>query len=241
MMAITFVNSASATNNNGGNATITFGGTLADDCVIVAVTLGSSKSPTLSVASSSGGAFQKIVSEQRSSSANFAVFRQIVSSASLITQAVITGTGGSSDTTTGVAHVFRGVSSGTPEDTASTATTGNSSLPDSPSITPASDSNNLPFAAVTSVGLQIVSTLIGPVNYLNPLTVNANDNVDATTGQAWVTVQSTAVFNPATWTASASGIAWCSATTLLRPFVPTWGESPRLDHSDFRLYDILGY
>lgn len=219
-MAISFVNSTTGSAINGGNVTLTLPGAYKPgDVAYVAITLATTKATALSVASSSGGAYSQVVSTITSSNARFGVFRQVIPSTAGLTQAVITGTGGSTDATSGVVHIFRGVEISSPEDVAATSTTGFSSIPDSPSITVVSCS----AAILTSVGCQTVNTITAPTSFLDAATVLGNDTYDARTGQAWIINASTSAFNPGPWTNTVGTFAWCAATIALEPSL-TWGS-----------------
>lgn len=243
-MAIIFDGSATGTANNGGNATITIpsAARIAGECCIVAVTLGTSRAtPTLSVTTSSGAAYTTIVSRVDSSNAHFGVFRRLLASTGETT-ITVTGTGNSSDSTTGVLYTFEGVDQTTPEDATPTSTSGSGTSPDSPSITVES-----PYCAIISaVGAQLVATLTVPSSptgfiWQSSVSVNANDNWDSTTGLVWGINGSTSAFNPGAWTSSASA-SWASATIALRPATPTLLMWPELSMpSELARVEIVGY
>ena len=217
-MAISFVESTGNATINGGNVTITLPGSYtAGDVAYVAVTLGTSKATTLACRSSSGGPYSQIISTINSSFARFGVFRQVIPSSSGLTQAVVTGSGGSTDATAAVCHIFRGVDQSTPEDATPTSTTGNSSLPDSPSITVVSCS----CVIISAQGSQSVISFTAPSSFNNSQNAIGNDTRDASVSAAWILNASTAAFNPAAWTNTTGTAAWCSATIALRPAAGT--------------------
>lgn len=222
-MAISFIGSTGGSAINGGNVTLTLPGTYkAGDVAIVNITLGTSKATTMSVASSSGGAYDQIVSTITSSLVRFAVFAETIPSTGALTQAVITGTGGSTDATAAVVHIFRGcelssVASGQidGQDVAATSTTGATANPDSPSITVASCS----CVVITSVGFGIINALTAATSWLNATTAVGNDTNPANAAQAWITNVSTSALNPVQWTSTGVADTWCSATIALKPSI----------------------
>jgi len=215
-MAITFVGATSGGAINGGDATITLPGTYsAGDYSIVGVTLATSKAATLSVTSSSGDAYTQIVTTIDTSNTVFGVFRRLIVSTGE-TQITVTGTAGASDTTTGIVMIFDGVHPYTPEDVTPTSTNGASATPDSPSITVVSCSDVIITAVGFGTTLTAVNPPTPPSSFLNPTTANSTDTNSAKSGMAWITNATTAAFNPAAWTSTAS-VTWASATIALRP------------------------
>lgn len=214
-MAISFIGSTGGSAINGGNVTLTLPGTYSSgDVAVVTVTLGTSKATSLSVASSSGGAFSQIVTTTNSSFARFGVFRQVLASTTSV-QAVITGSGGSTDSTSGVVHIFRGVDNTTPEDATPTSTTGSGTSWDSPSITPVTSNDVI----LTCVGGQTILAITAPSSFSDATTASGNDTFDCRSGQAWITNATTSAFDPAAWTSTAT-VSWVAATVALRPFIP---------------------
>lgn len=219
MPIITFVGSTGGNAINGGNVTLTYRGQYSSNAyALVAVTLATSKASVLAVASSSGAAFTQVVTTIASSYARFGVFRRLLGS-SAETQCTITGTGGSTDATSCVIHLFRNVDITTPEDATATSTTGASSTPDSPSITVASCG----CAIISAIGISILASPTAPSSFLNLTMASGNDTRDATTSQAWITNLTTGAFNPAAWGSTLSN-QWCSATIALRPAAFIWDE-----------------
>lgn len=217
-MAISFVGSSEQGVGNGGNATINFSPVSVGDYVLLAATLGTTRTTGMAVTSSSGGAvYTTVLSTITSSFARFAMFRHIVASTGETT-VTITGTAGASDSLAAVAMVFSGVDPTTPEDATATSTTGSGTTPDSPSITVASCG----CAIISAFGAQVTdATVTQPTSFINPVVINNNDTIDATTGQAWLTYNSTAPFNPTSWTGLTSA-TWIAATVALRPFIPPY-------------------
>ncbi len=211
MTAIALVGSTGGGAINGGNVTLTYPAGSVGNCSIVTVTLGTSKASTLSVTSSSGAAsfYTQIVTTLQSSNVRFGVFRRIVQS-SAETSVIVTGTGGSTDATSGVMHVFSNVDRTTPEDVTATSTNGASTTPDSPSITVASCGD----AIMSAVGIGIVSAPTAPSSFLNSQVATGSDTNPITSAAAWITNASTAAFNPTTWTSTTA--TWTSATIALR-------------------------
>ncbi len=211
-MAISFLgSSAGAGNTNGGNATITLPTNLASDVVYVFATIGSSRTPTITATTSVGAeTFTSVMTQLDSSSVHFTVLRRVLTAPR--TQAIITGTGNSSDTTTGVAYVFRNANTLTPEDVTITSTNGSGTTPDSPSITVSSCGD----AIITCFGAGISDTTVTqPSSFLNTGNGDASDNWPSTTWASWITYNSTAAINPAAWAALTSA-TWISATVAVR-------------------------
>lgn len=212
MTDISFVNSTGGGAINGGNVTLTYpAGVGPGDCSIVTVTLGTSKTTTLSVTSSSGAAsfYSQIVTTIQSSFVRFGVFRRIIASSAELS-CIVTGSGGSTDATSAVIHVFENVDRTTPEDVTATSTNGGSTTPDSPSITVASCG----CAIISAVGIGIVSAPTAPSSFVNSQVATGSDTHPITSAAAWITNNSTAAFNPTTWTSTSA--TWASATIALR-------------------------
>lgn len=238
-MAISFVGSSIQAVGNGGNATIDFSPVAVGDYVLLAATLGTSRTTGMAVTSSSGASvYTTVVSTVTSSFARFAMFRHIVASTGETT-VTVTGTAGASDSLAAVAMVFRGVDPTTPEDVTATSTTGSGTTPDSPLITVASCG----CAIISAFGAQINDAAVTPPSsFLNATTINNNDTLDATTGQAWLTYSSTAPFDPTSWTNLISA-TWVSATVALRPFVPPFTYQDYIpQYPDFyTTTELVGY
>jgi len=238
-VAITFVGSSEQGVINGGNATISLPTLSASDYILLAVTLGTTRTTGGVVTSSSGASnYTIIVSTITSSFCRFAMYRRLATGNE--TQVNITGTAGTSDTLSTIAMVFNGVDPTTPEDVTATSTTGSGTTPDSPSITVASADCGI----VSAFGAQVSDTTVtAPTSFLNAQTINANDTIDATCGQAWITSTSTSAFNPTSWS-NLTSATWISATVAMRPFVPpyTWSMyTPLSEPVDIRSYEIVGY
>lgn len=234
-MAISFVGSTGGGSLNGGNVTMTIPGTYDEgDVVYIAATLGTSRTTSPTVRSSSGGTsstlFTEVITAANSSYCRFSVFRLKITSTAAQTQAVVIGTANSTDATAGVCLVFRGVENASPEDVTATSTTGSGANADSPSITVASCSD----AIISAIGIQFVSVPTAPSSFLNSVVANANDTIDATAGMAWITNVSTAAFNPTAWTSTAA--SWCSATIAVRPAnITGWSATPGMTATNSRI------
>lgn len=245
-MAISLVGSTGGAGAaNGGTLTQTIPVTvLSGDMVVVAACLGSSLTGAFTVSSSSGGAFtQALSSVFQSSSIRLGVFYQR-SSGQALTQVVTSGTGASSDTTSAVIMVFRGVSTSV-NPTAQTSN-GSGTTPDSPSITPAGGSSAgvLPYAAITTFAAMIQdATVTQPSSWALTGNSNATDNWPSTVCAAWLTYNSTAALDPAAWSGLTTA-TWVSASILLTPtFVPGAGVETAFpaDHLLFPPYQTIGY
>ncbi len=238
-MAISFVGSVANSTINGTNLTLTLPSNQANDCVIVAYSV--PRSITMGVTSSSTTtAYTQIVTTLVSGTLRYSVWRRIVPTSE--TQAICTGTGNAQDASAGVAFVFRGVSTSTPEDATATSTTGLSSQADSPSITVVSCSD----AILTMMGLLANTAATAPSSFLNATSTGATDTQSCFAAGAWITNATTAALNPLPWTGF-TAVSWGSATVALMastvaPFVwfaPT--ADPANIKTMFRLGSILGY
>lgn len=210
-MAISFLGSSTGAGaTNGNNATITLPTNQIGDVAYVFATIGSSRTPTLTVSTSVGAeTFTSVLNQIDSSDVHFGVFRRILTAPR--TQAIITGTGNSSDTTTGVAYVFRNVNMLTPEDVPPTSATGSGTTPDSPSITVQVSGD----AIITCFAGGVSDTAVtAPSSFLNVGNGNASDNQPSTTWAAWITYNSSAPIDPAAWSGLTSA-TWIAATVAV--------------------------
>lgn len=241
MGAPLIIESTTGSANNGGNATLTLG-VLRDDYIVVTATRGTSRTGAMTVASSSGGTYTNLLGTTlQSSSCQFSVWGHLVTGSEAPSiQAVISGTGNSSDSCCAVASVWRFVRSSNPFDGAIASTTGNSSLPDSPAATLIDP--DLDEVVITAIGQQATGvTLTPPSTYTSLGTVSVNDNWDSAGGQAYIILTSTAAtVDPATWTSTLSA-GWASATIVLASFDPMphayFLENPVF----YRTTEIIGY
>lgn len=241
-MAITVVGSTTGSANNGGNVTLTFTGIASSDYIIVSATRGTSRTAAMTVTSSSGGSYTNLLGGTiTSSGCQFSVWGQLVSSAGTPTQAIIAGTAASSDSCCAVGSFWRGVRSSAPADATATSTTGNSSTPDSPSITVVN--TDLGDVIITAIGQQATGvTLTPPASFASLGTISVNDNWDAAGGQAWITYASTAAINPALWTSTLSA-GWGAATIALAviPVSFTWQDYQHSFPDFYRTTELVGY
>ncbi len=211
MSAISLAGSTGGSALNGGTVTLTYPAAARanGNVAVCVVTLGTAAATALAVASSSGAAYTQIVTTVQSSNVRFGVFRRILQSTAE-TQAVITGTGGSTDTTSGVIMIYSAVDRTTPEDVTATSTNGSGTSPNSPSITVASSGD----AIITAIGIGLVSVPTAPSSYANTTIASGADTRPATSAAAWITNASTAAIDPAAWASTTA--TWISATIALR-------------------------
>ena len=153
---------------------------------------------------------------------NFSVSWKIMGS-SPDTTVSCNGSGSASNGSVCVVHAWRGVDQGTPMDTAVTsASGGNASNPDSPSITPVTSG-----AIVISAGLgtmaAVDNAVTAPTGYSNQADISVDPSSAATVGiasKAWTS----GAEDPAAWTnfTTTTSDSWGAATVALRPaFAPT--------------------
>ncbi len=242
-MAITLVAGSSTQENsatNGGSVTITLSTqVLAGDYIVVAVGIGSSRTPSLGVTSSSTStAYTLLGSRVKSSSIQLSVFGRLLPSAEV--SAICTGTGNSSDALSAVAMSFRGVDSATQLDNTPTTSSGTGTTPTSPAITLATSD-----AAIVSIVSAMISdtAVTAPSSFLNQIDRNASDNWAATTGMAWITSDSTSSYTPTGWSNFTSA-TWVSATVALRETQVaafTWSMLTPLSEPDLGRIEIVGY
>jgi hypothetical protein len=227
-MAITFIGSTTGASAAGANVTLTLPGTyVSGDVAIVAVTLGTSKTTTLAVASSSGGAgtYTQIVSTITSSNTRFGVFGVTIQSAAALTQAVVTGTGGSTDATVAVVHIFRGceVSTGggfnAGQDVTAVSTTGSAATLTTANVTVVSCSD----AIVNAGALGLNNVLTAASSYLQTAQTGAAATHPIRLAQAYVIYASTVGnTNMGSWTSTGSAAGFCTAVVPLKPSI-TYG------------------
>ncbi len=130
-----------------------------------------------------------------------------------------------------IAHVWRGVDTSNPIDqTTTTASSANSAIPDSPSITPVTNGAVILTCGISTGDSNPTSTsgrtLEPPVGYIN-------EKVQVGTGSTMSAIAVVAsrfspasAINPGPWEnvgESTSSDSWCAATVALRPAVDTGG------------------
>jgi hypothetical protein len=222
-MAISFIGSANAEADNGGDATITLPSALEDDLVIVAYENTTRGGADLDLAMITSG-YTEVADlfSNDSLEAQLGVFYKVMG-ASPDTTAQVDGLGGLDVAVAAVAMVFRGVDTTTPMDVAATPATGlNTHTPDPPSI----DWSTANAWTVIVGGCGHASstrTLTFPTGY----TTNAEQksNLDATNNN--VSTIGIGYNNgpsdpedPGTFTVSGlddAGFSWAAVTMALRP------------------------
>lgn len=217
-MAIAFEGSVSGSATNGGTVTLTIpsSAAVANNTVIVVHTINSTRtftSTTWTVTSSTGINYTEIQTPVGQTGwIKFNVGRRIMTSTGEVTLTVL-GSGQLTDTTAGLALIFSGVSTSTPEDTTPTSTIGLTANPDSPSITTVTA--NAGVVIYGSIGNSTILT--APTSFLNLVRTNVNDTNPVAAAMAWITIASTGAFNPAAFTGGLTSTGWVSGTLALRP------------------------
>jgi len=222
-MTAQFISTTSGSAINGGSVTLTFAAALPGDVMVVAYATTTLK--TMAVTSSSGtGLYTTLLTTGNGTGSvlSFGVHRWVQPSPVSL-QALCSGTGTATDATAAVGIQFRFVSTGTPEDATLTSTNGTSTTPDSPSITPAT----IDDAVLTLFGMFNNTQGTAPSSFKNSIQASTTDTRSCGCGLAWITLPSTAAFNPASWTGFTSG-TWCSATVALRSAY-TWLMTDKFD------------
>lgn len=216
-MAVLWFDGAQNGAINGGSVTLTFtSSALPNDLVLAFVTIGTSRSPTMGVASSDGAAMTLSLSSiQNSSNVQFGIFHRIIPAGATQAQIIASGTGGSTDSITCVGYILRN-SSTAPYDATVTSTTGSGTTPDSPSITPSGNSQGMPLIAITAFGAGVNDVTVTPPSSWSAANIfGATDTHPSTTGVSQITYNSSAALNPASWS-NLTSATWIAATLLVK-------------------------
>lgn len=212
-MAISIIGAVNATAVDGGNATIDISSLSpqTDDLVVIA-------SGTAMRSGNEGRIGNALSYTQDSNLASGqrlrTAYKKYVSSETSIT---VEGSGNAYDALVAVAIVLRGQDTTTPIDVTSTATGGNSTNPDCPSITPSSND-----CCILAIANSVVSdtSVTAPTNYTKPTngSINAVDTNSYTLAIAYRLLSggAGAAENPANFTAWSTGV-WQSITMAIRP------------------------
>lgn len=148
--------------------------------------------------------------------ANFSVNWKVMG-ASPDTTVSCNGSGLATDGAVCAAQVWRGVDQSTPMDTAATTATGNnSSVPDGPSIIPAS-TGAVVIATGLGTGTSVDTSVTAPVGYTNQVDTTVDPGNAAIVGMASKAWTSGAE-NPAVWTTwtTSTGDSWGAVTLAIR-------------------------
>lgn len=140
------------------------------------------------------------------------VFRKVMG-ASPDSSIVLDGSGIGSDSGVGLAYALRGVDPVTPEDTSPTTATGDSTNPNSPSVTTVT--NNawvISFAGSRAND----SAFTAPSGYSNQVDRLATDSNNISAGAATKEISTAAAENPAEWTNWSTG-RWAAWSIAVRP------------------------
>jgi len=225
-MAISFVGSTNTTVADQVTFNFALPTCLENDIVVVVV--GSSSvadDPTIGV-TTSGYTEETELYSNDSMDSNFSVSWKRMG-ATPDTSVDCEGTGGTSLGTTAIAYVLRGVDTTTAIDvTTTTATGGNSSIPNCPSITPTTEGA---WVVACGVGAEGDSSITAPTGYTNHHAQTNNvpyDHTVAVCSKAW---SGSGAEDPAPWTDWTTGTSysWCAATLAFRPvalLTPPSGE-----------------
>lgn len=213
-MAITFVGSATGSAADAADFDITLPTCQEDDIVIITVSLGSQTDNTLGVSTSG---YVELVELHQSDfyHANLSVSWKRMGA---IPDTIVTcvNNGGALNAVTGIAYVLRGVDTTTAFDvTSTTATGGNSAIPDPPSITPVTNGALIIICGGSPIDDGAVTV---PTGYSNHAVVSQVDTVSANVAmasKAWAG----GADNPAAWTdwSTSTNHSWAAVTMALRP------------------------
>lgn len=120
----------------------------------------------------------------------------------------------------GVAHVWRGADQTSPMDVTPTTATGtNSSIPNSPAITPITTGAIL-IATGLGTSTAVDNSVTAPAGYTNQVDISIDPGSAATIGiasKAWVS----GAEDPAAWTAWTTNTqdSWCAVSLAIRPYI----------------------
>lgn len=129
------------------------------------------------------------------------------------TSVVVTGSGSGTNSTAGIAFVYRGVDPGS---LLATSATGSSTNPDPPSITTVTPN----AVVVACMATQVLDTAVTcPSGYAHQFDVAGDDNNDITIGMSDISVASPSTENPAAWT-NVSTAGWRAVTIRIHEAKP---------------------
>lgn len=211
-MAITFVGGSTQSAINGGTATITLPGSLAQDDVVYVwgITCDGAGG------TSSSGWTQLGADVTNGAQITGECWRKIMG-ASPDADFALLGTGGSSDSSSVVAMAFRGVDTTTPEDGVSrTTATGSSTNPNPPSITP----NTTGAAVLTFAGPARLNDTTGtaaPTGYGDFTQVGVTDSRSSSAYGAWKGGMTSGVPEDPDAFTGVSSAAWVAMSIVLKP------------------------
>jgi len=215
-MAITVVGTPQTGNAvNGGNVTLTFSTTPAENDVIVV--FGGAPSFVSPNPAAPGSGYTQIALYATSSLFFGAWYKRM--GASPDSNVLCYGSADTLEATAYGCYVLRGVDTTTFNDaTATTAGLTNSTNPDAPSITTVT--NNALIIAVA--GSKVLDTTPGTVSgYSNQINIAGNDNTDITVAGATFEKITAGAENPAAWSSWVSG-NWYAITIAVRPAGTGW-------------------
>lgn len=211
-MAITFIGSATASAINGANVNITLpAGTAQNDVVIVLQ--GCAGVPQSNPGATDG--YTLIANTSPSARANKWVGWKVMG-ASPDATVTLSGTAGASEAVAGLVLVYRGVDTTTPMDVAATESSGNSTNPDCPSITPTSNDCAILALANSEINDATPGTVAG---YSTPVVIAsaAETRPQGSAGCYLIKTGGAGVAeDPAAYSSWTTG-NWNSTTVALRP------------------------
>lgn len=238
-MAISFIGSTSGSNINAGSITLTLPGSMAtNDLILIAYGVGDDDFTQPTLAMTTAG-YTELTSSTLSADGgtggdgNLAVFYKFHNGSD--TQAITTASGTGSDSSTAAAlMVFRGVAtvaqSGPLEIAIQTATATSGGDPNPPQVSGFTESTSWVVIA-SALGNAANLTLTAPAGYTtNAVNVRGNDTFDVSVGLAYRSSGISDPENPAVFTDSGAGVAWCAATMVLK-------EAPAVTTA---LKDVIG-
>lgn len=215
-MAINFWVSQKDSATNGGSPILILGESsmAVGDWVIVTYSIPNSTGmSSTSVTTSTGGVLTQLAVRNSTTAVicRTGVYSWIVDTLSI--DITCSGTGASSDGISAACMVFRDDAVNISLDTTATSTQGSGTTPDSPSITVIASND----VVLSCVGSNVDDTSVtAPTSFINQIDSEANDSRDTTSAMAMITLASTAVFDPGSWTNFTSG-GWVAHTVALRP------------------------
>lgn len=213
-MAITIVGTPqSGTNSNGGDVTLTFDGTPAQNDVVVVIGGNGDNDGAGAIGPSTAGYTQQALRYDANESFSYGVWTKVLG-ASPDATVVCQGSTDIAEATVYLSYVLRGVDTTTPMDATPTEfDDGTTTTPDPPSITTVTD---LAWViAIAAHGWQDAPTGY-PSGYINTVGAGALDSRRMGIGAATKEVTPAGAENPGTFTLSGSRDAY-SMTVAMRP------------------------
>lgn len=246
-MPITYIDAATDNAANGADLSIDVSGlgVAQNDVIYVFASIGhaTTDNPSFAVSGDNSGAYTELIEETGTAAVTeqtYVIARQVQGATPDNTITVTVTSGTSENAVSGVARIYRGVDTTTPEDaTLPSSVSGNNSQPDGPSITTVTDGAFvISFATARSAGSDTPSA---PSGYSNVAGINSQDsNTNAYAITAHISKGGAGAEDPGAWSGftEATFRPWVTNTVAIRP--STAGGSGDTTHAAARRRTI-GY